>query len=664
MQIKRLFFIAVACVLCSIASGYCADGWSKNHCKKVKDTADAIKIREQDLQSNPAFRGVIFKTDLCHGETNPDGKTYCVKMNDVELQSVSQAIQIAKNYALERNGDNITCASHYYSCDDRDDHIICATAKRSALYEFVFDNITETRDARYKRGIGLAFCKIFFGDKIDFERKIPTQNDYVNYYISDDTYLNKVAADAIKTQGYYGKNIVVPIESYYSAYRKQFLKLSKKLKENFPFYARDQVSSKQINQKPYSVAIDFKTLQDCPQKIDTRFKSQQINLNLNVVAWLAGYYQRQMTETLNTFKCDLAPFSCKTSDLFNPRDDILKCYANGQPVYFQFDDLSESKETYDRGAQSAMQCMSTDGASFDGTHCRGIGPEECAELGKKLIAAGGTGTKWDNDLDTCTLSDSQKAETMQRNIDRLQNYGLGAVVILVTIGTGGSGTAATVPVIFAIVGTGASIYSEKITDDQRRKANQYLTSLETDCKDKKCVTQCKTDKTCINNCKDEKDCVRSLFNGYFDEIAYYSDSLTDDMLFALDDALSKKIAVFAETEDEQKKFMNTMTQSQNSELYNQCFANPNSKSSCLKNALDMLAAICDFVSLGSSAFKFANTKAVKSISSFEKTRGAFLNIGKRLHKSVDNLEATNYIVHYTNSSSGQGSDSNKKTSSK
>ena len=122
------------------------------------------------------------------------------------------------------------------------------------------------------------------------------------------------------------------------------------------------------------------------------------------------------------------------------------------------------------------------------------------------------------------------------------------------------------------------------------------------------------------------------------------------MLFALDDALSKKIEGFTETKDEQQKFMDALAKSQNAELYNQCFADKNAKSSCLKNALDMFAAICDFVSLGSSAFKFANTKAVKNIASFEKTRNVFLNIGKRVHKSVDNLEATNYIVHYTNSS--------------
>lgn len=495
-------------------------------CKKI-DSEYGMSLWKQDSRK---FRLADFRSGLCYGATVPQGKTYCVKMTSVQVHDIAQAIQLAKEYALARNNDNIACHPAYLSCQDNDDHILCATANNSARYEFVFDDITEVHDAKYKQGIGTAACQIHMGDDFSVgqtsgSQSIETYNDAMMCYTGGglEKQIRNMGSDANKN----------PKAGH------PLLEISNKIDKTLSGfgYSAEYVGWDNAAYK-YGTRIDFKTAKNCDTNLVTRFQEQQINLDNSVIAWLAGYWSHNMTEELETFTCNLAPTTCKTGDMFNPHDDVLTCYANGKEVKFRFDDLSETKNTYKQGAASMMQCMS-DGNVFDGKRCHGPTQQQCDELNTQVPG----GTKWDDEWQACVLLSAAKA-TERRDLQaKVTNVGtsvviLAAVIVAEVVTAGGAtaaiavlGTTSSIASGVAVVSAGASEY---FGDKQKEKAEDYMKRLKL-CDNAKCATE--------------------LIEEYIQEVSYYN-KLTMDQIETMDVFLSDAMEKLVKYD--QAKFLSLM----------------------------------------------------------------------------------------------------------
>lgn len=602
MQIKLLrFFIGlIICYVCNATVAFAA-------CKSV-DSVDGKQILLEDLKENKEFNKTHLQSFGWVCSESKGGR--CIKLTDIELQSYAQAVQIAKNYALERFDKKIICASIFYTaCGDRDDHILCVDSQKNK-YEFIFDDIMETRDERYKKGIGTAFCKIYMGDDSEIDKHSQVEykqstfgirNDATDVTHSYNDYLDCAVGQTLeaKSKQQYDRNPGTPKEPNYpdDLIYEQAVKLNNKLSENFPYTAK---------YKNYNVVLDFHTLEMCPtDNIVTRFKTQQINLDQNVTAWLGMYWARE--HSFKKFKCDLSPQTCQSgvSGVFKkPNDDILTCYADGVAVRFLFDDLSESGKRNNASASSMMQCMTTNG-EFDGSHCRGLDQTQCAELGEKVPG----GTQWDLNLDTCVLNSSAKLEDRNRALEVLKAVGGAVALVAVTVVTGGTATA----VFLAVATTATTSISEMAKGFQYDKVQRYLSDLD------KC---------------NEKECARNLLNQYFTEISYYNKAITPDMAMGLDDILSRKLDLFDSTD--QKVFEEMLNRADRS-LYDRWKDPANIPATqVVKDVADVLTVALSFIPLKGAATALAGGKL--------KTIFGSINLTKTQGKIVKILETTRKMV--------------------
>lgn len=565
MQIKWLRFLStlIICCVCNVAVALPS-------CKEIT-SVDGEKIRNKDISENQKFKNTNFTRFVCEQPELSKGIKRCVKLTDIQVQSYAQAIYVAKNYALERYNDDITCHTKYYECLDNDDHILCANLDDSVKYEFIFDDITEKYEPIYKKGIGTAFCKIYMGDdstiskhstsdivtstagRYQYKRK-NVEHSYNDYLVCEPgNALSKQSQTASESDDLISK---------------QADKLANNLNKDFGYSATTNGVG--------FITIDFHTLDKCPTlNVVTRFKNQQINLDQNVTAWLGMYYARD--HKFSKFKCDLAPSTCKTDEYLNPWEDMLTCYADGVPVRFLFDDLSEGAELKNESASSMMQCMSTNG-EFDGRYCRGLTQQQCKDLNSKVPG----GTDWNTKLDTCVLKSSVKLDNLNQTMDVLETVGGAALVAVATVVTGG-GTL----VVIGVVGTAASAAVSKGTEFvQRGNARQYLSDLE--------------------HCNDA-DCARSLFEQYFEQISYYDKAIDDNMALALDNMLSEKTDLFEEKE--QMRLVYDMEQAENRGRWGKYLTESNIPASAyVKDTADVLKVVFTIMSLSRAPQALATGK--------------------------------------------------------
>lgn len=608
MQIKwlRFFSTLIICCMCNVANAIPV-------CKAIVDV-DGQRIRDRDISEKPNFRSTSFTRYVC---SSPEQSPYpsekrCVRLTDIQLQSYAQAIQIAKNYAKERYNDDITCASKYYSCADLEDHVFCGNAGNTAHYEFVFDDITERFEPLYKKGIGTAFCKIYMGDDAQINRHHSTEYasqigsngvDPTDTSHSYNDYLNCEAGENLIQRSYQQYNSAPSKTDIYrdDLVAEQAVKLSDNLSNTFGYTAR---------YNNYMVNINFHTLDSCPTtNIITRFKTQQINLDQNVTAWLGMYYARD--HQFSKFKCDLAPQTCRTGEFFNPWEDILTCYADGVPVRFLFDDLSEGGGLKNRSASSMMQCMGTDGAEFDGRYCHGITRAQCDALSTKVPG----GTDWNTNLDTCVLKSAATLDNMNQTIDLLETVVGVTVIAVATVATGG-----TVLGVIGAVGMATTMGVDSGTNFvQRGNARQYLADL--------------------SHC-DNVDCARSLFDQYFNQISYYDEALDENMILSLDEQLSQKLDLFDESE--QMKLVYRKNETENRDKWGKYLSDENIPTSVyIKDGADILKVVFTIMSLHKAPQALATGKLTNPFQNVRlaKTTEKILNLVDKIKKIVNSPAA-------------------------
>lgn len=140
--------------------------------------------------------------------------------------------------------------------------------------------------------------------------------------------------------------------------------------------------------------------------------------DMTVDKYVENYVRNHMTKNGYT----LSSFSCaeSTSHAFvkGERDEILKCYVNGQEVDFVFNDLSEWKRRFRKSGKQRMDCAIIGGV-YSGEDC--LGPDE--DLCLKLRAANIKScpecslVEWDPKNEICVMPESAYANLQEKSVN-------------------------------------------------------------------------------------------------------------------------------------------------------------------------------------------------------------------------------------------------------
>lgn len=383
---------------CKYKNSIMAHTQKKCICNPEQHEIESVQKKTQERQiKNTKFY------DVCGSDSNRTGGTErCITepFNWIQVQML-QATALAKEYALVKYNNNIICEKNTRSYEI-DDWLSCSTTDNKIFYEFKFDDVKESVDSDIQQSVRRALCeKIYSGEMMSAKECKLSKADDVNKLINS---AKKFAISATKKSGNY-QNYVVFDHSFKTTYT------TKKIKNIDPF----------------------------------AFFSQDIQIRANgkMIDGLYSYVAAKMAPTnVKTFTCNNNPIQIggtidgrKTVGM---SDDVLTCYANGTPVDFVFDDMSESSETLSYGGYSNMNCTVV-GGTYNGADCMNIGELECERI--KKMASGDPVAKqarWNDTTKRCELPAAADATQMQRNINMSIMVGGVIVGMIVTVATGGT----------------------------------------------------------------------------------------------------------------------------------------------------------------------------------------------------------------------------------
>ncbi len=414
-----------------------------------------------------------------------------------------QAVALAQEYAKIKYGHDIVCSA-VYRTQLNDDYIKCSDKTGAPnYYEFHFDDVKESIDSTIQRNVADALCTMHHGT---YNLNCSIRNEYI---------------DGLKSSvARFGYGTVCnpdnAINRHYS-------------KCNILFNTRDA--------SDYDLKTAF--------GIDPRkFMYLQLQSAADMKFLLKRYTQRQVEssgQTLTHFECADSFQTYKTGNTFNnPKDDIISCQANGKQIDFLFDDINEAFDYQAQAGTSGLNCIADSGGTFDGKNCHGLTREQCTALNEHIP------TKWDTTFDTCILTDASKAATINTIADYTKIVGTGAILVAITVATGGAGTMA----IIAATGTGIATTGSLVTTS---------TQLYSDSKARDFIAK-------SANCK-TSDCAEDTLEYFIKETAaFYADQ--DNQLWGtLDEELNRILNLLPPDSKFHKTLYETIANQQDIENY-------------------------------------------------------------------------------------------------
>lgn len=412
---------------------------SKNMCvcnMNAQDQADvaqqqAARDKQQDAIDKAKIAALKYYEVCGDGKGKSGGKEYCVDdfFNWINV-GMLQATGLAKEYALVKYGQVVECSSSYRSSWN-DDYVKCASTDGKNFYEFKFDDVTESIDNTIQGDVQAGVCKIHGS----------------NY------------TKAGCTGG--GTNVSSQMICWSASCAADTGKCSKIDKSLQRFGYNSSFGDGKCN-------ILFNTVRD-EESLRTAFGIQnkafchgiQVRGSAEITKYLEEYIRSNATASISSVKCDASyktytGTGCGVNGFTNLKDDILTCYANGQPIDFVFDDLSENWNSYDKGGRQGMSCI-VSGGTYSGKQCIGLSEQQCVNLAQANLkdCTGCKAAKWDSESQSCILPSSSQATNLEKGV-RIGTIVAGvAAGAVLTIASGG--TATPVLVLVLIEGTGGAI---------------------------------------------------------------------------------------------------------------------------------------------------------------------------------------------------------------
>lgn len=439
------------------------------------------------------------------GNNHPDIKYYkscdgesgiCIKTFAETQVQTHQAIAIAQEYAKTKYGHDIICSATYRT-DWNDDYIKCSDKTGAPnYYEFKFDDVKESIDKQIQDDTYKALCKIHNGFTVK-------DNNACFFYKTNFSAAQPDFMSALAKFNYSAS--CEPNQEY---------KNGLKVATTNSYICYPQFNSKSANSYELKTAFGIN-----PRK----FAHLQIKSSADLEFLLKRYTQRMVEssgQTLTNFYCSKGFQTYHTHTITNPNDDILACVANGKQIDFLFDDINENFDWASNAGTAGLTCIADVGGVYDGKNCNGLTRTQCEEINKTVP------TKWDDTLDTCTLTDASKASTLN-TISNIGGTALtGAALIAITVLTSGTGTMA----IIAISGTQIATTGALVTSGTElyydSQARDFIANS----------AQCQT-----------PECAENTLKNFIENTAIYYQEKDSQVWNALDDELNRIINLLPES---------------------------------------------------------------------------------------------------------------------
>ncbi len=408
----------------ALCSAFCRAHANANNCKL---TESLIQHSTKQCICNPGTEQLETSNlynEVCGKDKGKTGKTErCVTdiFNWTNVQ-LMQAVALAKEYALVKYGQTITC-SNKYRPSYNDDYVKCRSADGQTFYEFKFDDVKESIDADLQSSVKTALCAIHGGQ-------------YGVYYCEN---IKSAAAcgklgDSARKFGY--TSTWSPKGCYFNK-----------------AYSNDLARVDGIDPFYFYTGI-------------------QIQANSSVEYRLKSYVQSVMGAQLKSFSCIKNPRpvdKIEGHSVKGSTDDVLRCTINGNiPVDFVFDDMSEFSDTYSNGGYQNIDCRVV-GGEYNGHECMYMNEAQCNKL-RALNASGCPSCKkisWDGKY--CRLPSAADATELEKNTEIATLVGATVVGVAVTVATGGTAAPALALLTVETVGAGIEIYSTNQIHNQVRQ---------------------------------------------------------------------------------------------------------------------------------------------------------------------------------------------------
>lgn len=380
-------------------------GTNKCTCNVSYDELDAVRQARIDALPYKAVCGAD------KGKTG--GTEYCIKdiFNWTNVGMI-QATGLAAEYALVKHGKVVHCSDKYRK-ESNDDWVQCVTDDKKTFYEFEFDDVVESFDARIQSDLTRGIIAI------------------------------------------HGKNAMASGGSYYDSYSGNCDEKITKSAKKFGLESESRTSFGNT----YCVIKDKrlgKNDKDKLAKIDgidnyIFYAGIQIQGNQDLIRKLRQYIASTGKYEVKTFTCDKGVGKIMNGNI--ETDDILRCYLNGTPIDFVFDDNSEMWKTYQKAGKQAINCV-VQGGTYSGKGCLGLSEQLCQQVAQqdKKSCPECTSAHWDANLEQCVLPAGAAARNLEQGIK------VGTIVVAavagaaVTIATGGAAGAGAALLIVEVVG--------------------------------------------------------------------------------------------------------------------------------------------------------------------------------------------------------------------
>lgn len=353
-----------------------------------------------------------------------------------------QADGLAKEYARVRHNQDIFCSTNFRT-HNLGDFVKCRTADGQNYYEFKFNSVEESADLAIDTNMNAAICKIH---GVDYK------------------------AAHIKVGGeHVGNQCVTSDEKVCSNINKSAAKFALKTSMQDGICVIQNKHNLTMSNLRTAFGIDNKAF----------IKGYQLSAYAGMRDQLCDYVKANATTQITTCECEygisrITDYS-NALTMISQREDVLTCYANGEPIDFVFDDLNEGNKKIQKGGLEAFNCAIV-GGTYQGQEC--FVPDEnlCRKIAAATIKDCPECKKayFDTVRNACVLPNAKIANDHQKKVNTGLIIGgtvVGAVITFVSGGTLGGVSMVLIETIGGTMELGAQIHIDGIADEFFEKAN-------------------------------------------------------------------------------------------------------------------------------------------------------------------------------------------------
>lgn len=353
-----------------------------------------------------------------------------------------QADGLAKEYARVRHNQDIFCSTNFRT-HNLSDFVKCRTADGQNYYEFKFNSVENYVDLSLDTSMNAAICKIH---GVDYK------------------------AAHIKVGGeHVGNQCVTSDEKVCSNINKSAAKFALKTDMQNGICVIQNKHNLTMSNLRTAFGIDNKAF----------IKGYQLSAYAGMRDQLCDYIKVNATTQITTCECEygisrITDYS-NALTMISQREDVLTCYANGEPIDFVFDDLNEGNKKIQKGGLEAFNCAIV-GGTYQGQEC--FVPDEnlCRKIAAATIKDCPECKKayFDTVRNACVLPNAKIANDHQKKVNTGLIIGgtvVGAVITFVSGGTLGGVSMVLIETIGGTMELGAQIHIDGIADEFFEKAN-------------------------------------------------------------------------------------------------------------------------------------------------------------------------------------------------